>query len=277
VAQAFSTAARNQAVVANLLHQERLPAAGVNVESARLSTGATVGMQASKGASITNTDGVEALVTGVVALIEGQVNVSQQLLDPAERGSTIDVLLGADLGEALGLKLDEQVLYGTGSNQQLRGLAAVSGIVDITKTNASPTGATNLLALGDLTARVAAALGRMPDTLLLHPRRVAYIRSKLANTIEWPAAPVAVPALRSSLGSGTNADEAFAIAVDEIWLLTEDPPIRFDVFFDPSGATGSASLTAKFSARMYASLLAGRKVQAIGRATGTESSAPVFT
>jgi HK97 family phage major capsid protein len=272
VGRAFAAAVRQKAVVANLLHHEPLPPSGVKVETTRLTTGTAVAVQASDNAAVQETDLVEALVTSNIATLQGIQDMSQQLFDRADPASSMDVVLATDLGNALAIQLDQQILYGTGASGQLRGFVNVTGITAVTKTNGTPTGLTNLLALGDLTAQTATAYGQLPDTLLVSPRRLAYMRAKIANQIEWPARNVvSTPVLHTTDGASTNQDEAFVIASDEIWLFGGEP--RFRVFAQP----GSGTLTARFVADMYAGLLAHRMPAAIGRVSGTEWTAPVFT
>ena len=271
VGAAFAAAVREKAVVASLLHHEPLPSVGVKIETTRITTGTAAAVQTADNAAVTETDIVEALVTSNLATIVGMQDVSQQLLDRADPASSIDLVLARDLGNALGAALDLQILYGTAASGQLRGLANVTGITSVTKTNGTPTGLTNLLGLGDLAAQTAAAYGQLPDTLLVAPRRLAYMRSKLANQIEWPATVVSTPALHLTDGASTNQDEAFAIVAGEIWLFGGEP--RFRVMADP----GSGTLTARFVADMYCGLLAHRMPAAIGRVSGTEFTAPVFT
>lgn len=272
VGRAFAAAVRQKAVVANLLRHEPLPPSGVKIETTRLTTGTAVAVQSADNAAVQETDIVEALVSSNLATVQGIQDVSQQLWDRADPASSLDEVLAVDLANALAVQLDQQILYGTGGSGQLRGLANVAGITSVTKTNASPTGLTNLLALGDLSAQTAAAYGALPDTLLLAPRRAAYMRSKLANAIEWPIQNVVVvPGLRTTDGASTTQDEAFAIAADEIWLFGGEP--RFRVLTEP----GSGTLTVRFVADMYVGLLAHRMPAAIGRVSGTEFVAPAFT
>ena len=150
VGRAFATAVRNKARLAQLLHHEPLPDPGVKIETARITTGTTAAVQTADNAAGSNQDLVEALVTSNLATIFGYEDLSQQLLDNASPSASIDVVLAADLGAAVGTALDSQILYGTGANGQLRGFVNVSGITTVTKTNAAPTGATNLAAIGNL-------------------------------------------------------------------------------------------------------------------------------
>jgi Phage capsid family len=272
IASAFAAAVRSKAVVANVLHHEPLPAPGVKIETPRITTGTTAAVQTADNASASNTDLVEALVTSNMATVAGQQDISQQLLDHAQPAIT-DVVLATDLGNALGVALDQQILYGSAASGQLRGLTQVAGITTVTKTNASPTGLTNLLALGDLTAQTAAAYGQTPTHLLAHPRRLAYIKTKVAGVFEWPIDNiVSTPTLHSTDGASTNQDEAFAIVANEIWLFGGEPTFR--VVLDHSGVN---TLTCRFLATMYAGLLAHRVPAAIGRVSGSEFTAPVFT
>jgi HK97 family phage major capsid protein len=271
IADAFAAAVRSKAVVANLLHHEPLPPVGVKIEATRITTATTAAVQTADNAAASSTDLVEALVTSNMATVLGLQDMSQQLLDHARPG--MDIVLATDLGNALGLALDQQIVYGSAASGQLRGFTLVSGITAVTKSNATPTGLTNLLALGDLTAQTAAAYGQTPSTLLLHPRRLAYIRTKIAGVFEWPVDNVvSTPALHSSDGASTNQDEAFAIVPEEIWLFGGEPTFRVVM-----SEVLSNTLTCRFLATMYVGLLAHRMPAAIGRVSGTEFTAPVFT
>jgi hypothetical protein len=249
---------------------EPLPGPGVKIETALITTGTTAAAQTADNAAASNQDIVEALVTSDLATVAGYVDLSQQLLDHVDPSASIDVVLATDLGNAVGTALDTQILYGTGANGQLRGFVNVSGISTVTKTNASPTGATNLAAIGNLAATTGAAYGALPDTLILHGRRLAFITSNNVGGFRWPITNVQeVPAIHTLDGGSTNADEAWAFTASEIWLFGGEPSFR--VVFDHSG---SNTLTCRFVATMYCGLLAHRQPAAIGRLIGSEFVAP---
>ena len=246
----------------------------MKVETVRLSTGTATAVQSSEGATVQDTDLVEALVSSALCTISGQPDLSQQLLDRSEPGQAagIDVALAHDLGNSYATSLDGQILYGSGTAPQLRGLLNVAGITAVAKTNGSPTGATNLAAIGDLVSQTSTAYGSLIETLLVHPRRLSWVRTKLGYSPEWPVPNVvACASLRTTDGVATNQDELYALASQEVILYGDAPNIR--VSFDQ---TGSGTLTVKFVASGYAALLAGRTPAAIGRLSGSEFTAPVF-
>src|SRR5262249_50165021 len=177
VADAFATSLRAKAVVANVIRTEPLPDSGLTVSTARFAIAPTVAVQTAENTAASQTDWDADTVTRPVCTIAGQPDMSTQLYERSS-GGVIDIALARELGEALGTALDAQIVFGTGSAGQLRGLANVSGITSVTATNASPTAASNFARIGDLTAQHAAGYGSLADTLLIHPRRISFIRVK---------------------------------------------------------------------------------------------------
>ena len=258
IADHFAAAVRAKAVVAGIVRNEPLPRTGMKVETVRLSTGTATAVQSSEGATVQDTDLVEALVSSALCTISGQQDLSQQLLDRSEPGQAagIDVALAHDLGNSYATSLDGQILYGSGTAPQLRGLLNVAGITAVAKTNGSPTGATNLAAIGDLVSQTSTAYGSLIETLLVHPRRLSWVRTKLGYSPEWPVPNVvACASLRTTDGVATNQDELYALASQEVILYGDAPNIR--VSFDQ---TGSGTLTVKFVASGYAALLADARL-----------------
>jgi hypothetical protein len=265
VAEAFAVGARNAAVLASSLRSEPLPPSGMTVTTGRLTTGGTTVVQASENAATSETDPVTATSSSPVATIAGQVDASQQLFDRSDPG--IDRILAEDLGAAWGGAFDLQVLNGTGSNSQLTGLLVLSGTSAITATTA--TAVANLAAAGKLRADVSTSFGQAPDTLILHPRRAAFIRATLGYAPEWPI-PNLVEAPGVPVTLSSTQDALIAIVRDQVILYTAPPAIR--VMPD----VGSNTLTVRLSAFGYCAMVA-RQPAAIGKATGAGLAAPSWT
>jgi Phage capsid family len=202
-----------------------------------------------------------------VGFVVGEVDASRQLFDFAE--PNLDQALAAELGAAIAAATDDIVLHGSGTGMTPRGLQNVSGITALSKTNASPTPATNLAAIGDLVNQTSAAYGAQVDTIVLHPRRFNFLISKLGYAPQWPTSNVVVSAAIAT-NVGGSQDEIYAFASSEVWLFRRPPAIAI------YPEVKSATLEVRVQVRQAIGLLAGRQPAAIGRLTGSELVAPTF-
>lgn len=273
IADAFATAARAKAVLPQVLNRRDLPEAGLVVQTARFATGAAVAIQQDLGA-VQETDPTTATASAPVGLIAGQVDVSQQAFDHASPG--FDVALAAELGNALGAQVDSQIISGSGSAGQLRGIRNVSGVSSATYTDTTPTQSEFWHQLMSLLATTATAYGAMPNTVLLHPRRAAWLSAwtdsaGMPAVINWPEGvrPVNVGSIPTNLGGGTE-DVAIVLQASESVLAQRAP--SFAVMPDVLSGT----LEVRVQARQYAALLANRQPASIGILSGTGLIAPVF-
>src|SRR5207249_973863 len=117
IAELFAVAARTKAVAAELLPRRPLPK-DLTIRAPRISSGSAVSPQI-ENQPITTTDPATAQVASNVAAIVGYVDVAQQDLD---MGVDADRAIAADLGSALGAALEQQVLSGVGTADQLIGI-----------------------------------------------------------------------------------------------------------------------------------------------------------
>jgi HK97 family phage major capsid protein len=140
-------------------------------------------VQSAEGGATSETDPVTATSSSPVATIAGQVDVSQQLFDRAN--PPIDVVIAEELGAAWGEDFDQQVINGQGASGQLDGFLHLAGTTSITATTI--TAVANIAAAARLRGDVSTAFGQAPDTLILHPRRAAWICSTLGyGPVPWP-------------------------------------------------------------------------------------------
>jgi hypothetical protein len=183
--------------------------------------------------------------------------VSMQAFEFAD--ASFDQALAAELGAAIGAVLDQQILNGSGSSGQMRGLLNVSGITSVAKTNASPTAATNYAAISDLVKQTSDAYGGIVDSLLMAPRRFAFIESKLGHAPSWlRLRPAVAGAMPENLGGSSNEDRVIAIPAREIILHVNQP--RFQVFAEVLGATLQIRVQALYS---QPSSLAGCRLRSV--------------
>lgn len=269
VAAEFATALRDRAVLPELLNVRELPERGKQVDIPRFATGSVAGVQATEAAAPTQTDIDLDTASASKVTITGRQTFSLQAFSFADE--SFDQALAADLGAAIGAVLDQQILNGSGSSGQMRGLLNVVGVTSVAKTNGAPTAITNYAAIGDLVKQTSDAYGGMVDTLIMAPRRFSWITSKSAFVPDWLRTNVAVAgAMPENLGGGTNEDRVIAIPSREILLYVGRP--RFQVLAEVLSGT----LQVRIIALLYAALVGGRVPAAIGVLSGTELAAPTF-
>jgi hypothetical protein len=284
LAELFQAAARNSATLAAALNARPLPeghinATGTDLRVPAMSSGAAVGIQSSENTStgIGATDPVFTLSTAPIGYAAGVVNLSRQLLDRARP----DDFLASELGRAAGERIDIQLVTGSGTSGQTRGLLNLSGVVSTTYTDASPLVGKLLSKLGSNYADMSSATagyGSPPGTLIIHPRRAAWINSQF-DTANQPVVPrylslvnvVNVPSVPVNLGTGTNEDRAIHV-VSEAVTAYVDPP-AFELF--PDAPSMSAALAVKARVLTRIALVVPLST-AVGVVSGTGLAVPSF-
>ncbi|GLZ36219.1 hypothetical protein Lesp02_84060 [Lentzea sp. NBRC 105346] len=121
----------------NTVRNLDLPPGTDSINIPKVATGTATGMQTADAGSVQSTDMTDTFVTAPVRTIAGQQDVAIQLLDQSPAG--FDEIVFTDLIADLNMRLDIQGINGTGSNGQLKGIFAVSGVNNITYTDASAT------------------------------------------------------------------------------------------------------------------------------------------
>lgn len=115
------------------------------------------------------------------------------------------------------------------------------------------------------------AYGGGIDTILVHPRRYAFLFAKLGYAPAFPAENVVqVGSIPTNLGAGTNEDVVVALQASESPLFIE--PLSFRVMPDP----GSGNLTVRVQVYGYAALLANRQPASIGKLSSTGLVTPAW-
>jgi hypothetical protein len=279
IAEMFATAARARAGLAAALPQQPLPQQGDHIELPRLATGAAVAVAASENSPVQETDPTSSLASSNKALISGQVDVSRLLLQFSRPG--IDEVLSADLGADNGQKLDAQLISGTNANGQTQGMAGLSGISAVTFTSGTPTASATISKIWQAWQAIVDAGGGPPQPgdgylVVVAPRRAAALGADAGQTSATPVLPslpgrlVVSPGIRQNLGAGTNEDEVFVIARDEVFIGLSRP--AFAVYEQ----VASSTLTVRLQARQYVAAMFARQPKAIARISGTGLVAPTL-
>jgi HK97 family phage major capsid protein len=200
----FAEYARSGRPTANLCGTAPLPQEGMVVNVPKISTPTATGVQASETGAITTQDPASTLVSPSVVTIAGYVDTSRQAI---ERGQLLEEALTADLGADYNMRLDVQVLNGSGSSGQHLGLLNVSGINAVTYTDATPA----LGGTGKLWQKLASAVGQVrsgrfagPTAIVVSPTQWAWMAAQQDSSNRPLIAPEGV-ALNPL---GTNTDDA---------------------------------------------------------------------
>ena len=274
VADLFATSAKALGRYAAALRHEPMPAAGTLIEAPKLTAAATVAIQLD-GASDSSTDPTTGKASEHYSVSSGHVDVERQAFDR----SNLDVVLAKELGELLGQKLDQQILQGTGANNQLLGLLTVTGVTTTTYTDASPTAAKVLQqAIAKCLSDTATARGASDGFLiLLHDRRFLWLASHLGfdpgqglTDVGLDAQFIRGQVMPTNLGAGTNQDPVIVLRREDALLFGEAP--QFRVFEQPL----SANLRVRIQAFQYSAFLPDRFPAAIGVANGTGLVTPTW-
>ena len=195
-------------ITADLCARFPLPARGMTVSFPRVTTEASAGIQATQGSEVSSA-GVATTETVLnISTIASGINVSRQAI---ERGEMVESLIFSEMIAAYGEDLDNQVIEGTGSSGQLKGIfpSTTSGnTVTLNNTGSAspwtaPTTAAWWGALVKLPTVVATARQRAIDIIVMHPRRWGY----LLDLLDSQNRPLFNPAAtgRNVMGIGTLA------------------------------------------------------------------------
>ena len=257
IAADFALSVKSKAVLAGAMRTEPLPPrGGMTLEIPRL-TGAASVTAAAENATVAEQDpSTTTQATGTVVLLSGLVDVSEQLFDRSDPPA--DQWLAEELGGLIGAATDLKVVAD---------LIALSGTTSITST--TTTAAANYAAAGALVGAVGEAFGApsSDQLLVMHPRRAAYITTKLGFSVVWPARLVETPAVPTTVS--TNQDEMLAFARSEVILFLGPP--RFRAMAD----VGSGTLTWRIVADRYVAVVV-RQPTAVAKATGAGLITPPY-
>jgi HK97 family phage major capsid protein len=275
-----------------------LPPAGMKLEISRMTTGTSTAVQETQNTSVSETDADDTLLTVDVRTIAGQQDLSRQAI---ERGTGIDQFVVADLIRSWHTTLDAQIIKGTGSNGQMKGIRSSGGNA-ITFTATTPTVALLYPKLADALQSVQSNVFTTPTHWIMHPRRLAFLlagvdssnRPLVVPTAGGPMNAVSTGAgvaqyansgyqllglpiitdanVGTTYGAATNQDEIYLVDSREMHLW-EQAGAPFSLRFD---ATAPGSLTIKTVVYGYAAFTAERYPLAASIISGTGLVAPSF-
>ena len=122
---------------ANLCKNMTLPGGTDSINLPKVATGTAVAAQTADAAPVSSTDLTDTSVNAPVRTVAGQQDIAIQLLDQSP--IAFDEVVFADLLADYNMKLDQQVVSGTGASGQVTGILATGSINSVTYTDATPT------------------------------------------------------------------------------------------------------------------------------------------
>lgn len=273
---------------ADVLPKVPLSEDGMRMDFPKVSTGATVDVQATENSAVSETDPDTETYQVNVRTIAGLVDMSRQSFERSRPG--FDEVVFRDLIRAYDGKLDTQLISGSGSSGQHTGLRNISGINAITATGGDASN--TVKKIYEAASKVATEAFVEADAVLMHPRRAAAIASFLGSTFPllqqgglMQAAGTqdkgfagVIAGLRvitdaniaTNLGASTNEDEIYVLALDELALAEGELVTK--VYED----VGSGTLTVRVQLYAYSAAPTGRIPKAISRISGTNLVTPTF-
>lgn len=288
LAEMYVDVARGGRPFADACQSVPLPERGLTITLPSLDTGTTVAEQVDTG-SVSETDATSSVVSHGVYFLAGQQDLWRGVLERSEPG--LDMILMADLVADYDAKLDTRLLSGTGSAQHY-GLRAVSGVNTVSYTDASPTAAELLPKLYDAIQKINSANRGPAGTIVLHPRRDAWLMSNLSSTFplfqqggynrgvggQDKGQSIDILGLEriidsnigTTYGASTNEDEIYVINKRHQFLM--EGALQTRVFEE----VGSGTAAIRLQAFAYSAFISKRVPKAISVVSGTGLVTPTF-
>lgn len=283
-------------VVADNVTKKPLPANTDSLSLPTVATGPSVAEHATQNAAISETDMTSSSVTAKTHTLAGGQTVAIELLEQSP--INIDQVVLPELAKELAVQIDTFVINNNAANK--RGLLNVSGNIDVTYTDATPTVGELYSKLSDCISQIHTNRFLSPTKIFMHPRRWAWMTAALDTTnrpLVLPSThapqnviaaagglaaegfvgttghglPVFVdPNIPTNLGAGTNEDVILVVKHDDPWLFEGTPKAQA---FEQTKAD---TMSVFFRLYNYVMLHSERYPKSIANITGTGLVAPTF-
>jgi HK97 family phage major capsid protein len=187
---------------ANLHNSQALPPGTdvLNIPKVLQGTGSP-DVQVAEGDAVANGSWQDTSIAVPVRTVAGSQAMSQQLLDMSPLN--FDQIIFSDLLADYAVKVDKQVLFGTGTNGQVTGLRVQSGATNVAVPSpGDQTGVQVYSKLADVIQQIHNSRFQSPEVIVMHPRRWAWFTTQLDTTNR----PLVVPRAYSHenpLGTGS--------------------------------------------------------------------------
>lgn len=291
--------ARSGRAYANLVSQLPLPSGTDSINVPKILTGTATAIQTADNASIQETDLTDTSVQAPVKTIAGMQGIAIQAIEQSPLD--FDQVIFRDLAADYATKLDLQVIQGSNSSGQVKGVRNASGIITITATDSgteTSKGQTVWKKIADGIQRVHTQRFMAPQVIVMHPRRWSAFTAMLDSNgrpLVVPNGPaqnqlgefggvvsqqvvgtmhglpvVTDPNMPTTLGAGTNEDVIHVLKADDLWLFESSVRTRA---LSETRATG---LTVLLQIYGYLAFTAERQPKSVVEIGGTALTAPTF-
>lgn len=294
----FLKLARPGRVTANLIPNMPLPAGTDSINIPKITTGTAVAPVTTQNTAITQTDLATSSISSSVTTIAGGQTISLQLLEQSPLNID-DVVLG-DLAAAYAVQYNSLVLSGSGTAGQPTGLMTLSGTNVVAVDNTGLTASQLYAHVADAIQQVHTKRFLPPDTIVMHPRRWAWLVAQVDTTGrplvtpragaynplgaadnvasqglvgEMQGLPVYVDALiptNLALDTGTGEDAILVMRCAD--LIQWESHVRAEAFEQ----TYANQMSVFIRLYNYMSFQPGRYPASISKLTGSGLIAPIF-
>lgn len=265
---------------------------GKRMDFPRVQTAPTVGVQAAEADPVNELDFDSETYSVNKVTIAGQNDVSIQTLEFSD--PSIDTIIMRELQKDYNQKLDAQLIYGSGSSGQHRGIKTVV-VSDGGNTVAFSSGGADDL-LGKIYEAVAAVATNAPgfdaNKVLIHSRRAAWMAShRDANGNLFQQGQLFLAAgeqnegfvgniaglgvirdanILTNQGTGTNEDDVYVMDIGELMLA--EGPVRTRVLSEVLSGT----LQVRIQLYAFSAFAGGRRPKVLTRISGAGLATPTF-
>ena len=167
---------------ANLCQHLDLPPGTDTLNVPLITTGAATAIQTGDNQTVAETDLVTSSAVAPVRTIAGQEDVAVQLVDQSALSAGLDQMIFKELLQDYNKQLDAQIINGSGSAGQIKGILNATGIVSVTYTQASPTQITHYPVIGQIASQVARQRFLPATGILMRPERWYWWESGLDSS-----------------------------------------------------------------------------------------------
>ena len=296
----FIELARPGRVYANLVPTEALPPNTDSFNLPKISTGTSTAIQTADNAAIAEVDLTDTSVRFDVKTIAGAQALSIQALEQSPLN--FDEIIFRDLAGDYATKLDLQVISGSNSGNQVKGVRNASGILTSTATD---TGSqlskvkTAYSKIADAIQQIHTSRYMAPEVIVMHPRRWAAFQAVFtSNDVPFGAAsgsaslpqlgafngvvpagyvgqlhglPVVTdPNLPTNLGAATNEDVIHVLRVSDLLLFESSIRTR------TLEQTRADNLTILLQVYGFLAFSAERQPKGVCEIGGSALTAPTF-
>ncbi|MBO0676798.1 phage major capsid protein [Mycolicibacterium sp. S2-37] len=296
----FIELARAGRAYANLVPSEALPPGTDSINIPKISTGTATAIQTADNTAIEEVDLTDTSVQCGVKTIAGAQALSIQALEQSPLN--FDEIIFRDLAGDYATKLDLQVISGSNTGNQVKGVRNASGIITVTATDAGSQLSkvkTAYQKIADAIQQIHTSRFMAPEVIVMHPRRWAAFQAVFAGDdrpfVAGSGAPsvpqigifsgvvsqqvvgalhglpvVTDPNLPTTLGAGTNEDVIHVLRASDLLLFESGIRAR------TLDQTRADNLTILLQIYGFLAFTAERQPKSVCEIGGTALTAPTF-